>query len=78
MSVLKLPLLVDQYKVGELVLCINFCASIIVLENTLISVWKICDYGNFNHRYNVSFIHFHALLGVGNFTKVFRMCTVHL
>jgi hypothetical protein len=36
MSVLKLPLLVDlQQKVGELVLSITSCLSIIILENTL-------------------------------------------
>jgi len=36
MSVLKVPLLVDlQQKVGELVLSITSCPSIIILENTL-------------------------------------------
>jgi hypothetical protein len=36
MSVLKLPLLVDlQHKVGELVLSITSCPSIISLENNL-------------------------------------------
>jgi hypothetical protein len=35
MSVLKLPLLVDRrHKVGELVLCITSCPSIIILGNT--------------------------------------------
>jgi hypothetical protein len=35
-SVLKLPLLADlQEKVGELVLSISSCPSIIILENTL-------------------------------------------
>jgi hypothetical protein len=29
---------------------------------------------NFNHRYNVSPIHLHALLGVGNFSKMVRDC----
>jgi hypothetical protein len=34
MSVLRLPLLVDRrHKVGELVLCIISCPSIIILEN---------------------------------------------
>jgi hypothetical protein len=38
MSVLKLPLLVDlQQKVGELVLYITSCPSVIISENTLIS-----------------------------------------
>jgi hypothetical protein len=27
-------------------------------------------YGNFNHRYNVSSIHLHALSVMGNFTKL--------
>jgi hypothetical protein len=36
MSVLKLPLLVVlQQKVGELVLSLTSCHSIIILENTL-------------------------------------------
>jgi hypothetical protein len=36
MSVLKLPLLVDlQQKVGELVLSMTSCPTIIVLENAL-------------------------------------------
>jgi hypothetical protein len=36
MSVLKLPLLVDlQQKVGELVLSIISCPTVIILENTL-------------------------------------------
>jgi hypothetical protein len=34
-SVLKLPLLLDQQKVGELILSITSCPSIIILENTL-------------------------------------------
>jgi hypothetical protein len=34
MSVLKLPLLVDlQQEVGELVISITFCLSVIILEN---------------------------------------------
>jgi hypothetical protein len=28
-----------------------------------------CGYGNFNHRYNVSSIHLHALLGVRNLRR---------
>jgi hypothetical protein len=36
MSVLKLPLLVDlQQKIGELVISITSCSSIIILENIL-------------------------------------------
>jgi hypothetical protein len=36
MSLLKLPFLADlQQKVGELVLSITSCTSIIILENTL-------------------------------------------
>jgi hypothetical protein len=34
-SVLKLPLLVDQQKVEELVLCISSYPTIIILENAL-------------------------------------------
>jgi hypothetical protein len=54
MSVLKLPLLVDlQQKVGELVISITSCPSIIILENTLNQfIKKIVD-----HQYNVSRIH---------------------
>jgi hypothetical protein len=38
--VLKLPLLVDfQEKVSELVISINYCPSVVVLENT--SNWCI-------------------------------------
>jgi hypothetical protein len=36
MSVLKLPLLFDlQHKVGELIISITVCPSIIILENIL-------------------------------------------
>jgi hypothetical protein len=67
---LKLPLLVDvQQKVGELVISITSWPSIIILENTYISVQKMCGYGNCDHRYNVSPVHLHALLGMGNFMK---------
>jgi hypothetical protein len=35
-SVLKVPLLVDlQQKVGELVISITYCPSVIILQNTL-------------------------------------------
>jgi hypothetical protein len=34
---------------------------------------KKCVYGIFNHWCNVSPVHLHALLGVGNFTKVVRV-----
>jgi hypothetical protein len=45
----KLPLLVDlQQHVGELLLSISSCPSIIILENILISVYKKCGYGNFD------------------------------
>jgi hypothetical protein len=33
-----------------------------------------CAYDKFNRRYDASSIHLHALLGVGNFTKVVRVC----
>jgi hypothetical protein len=71
MSVLKLPLLVDlQQVVRELVLSITSCHSIIILENALNKCTEKCGYGNFNHWYNVSPIHLHALLCAGNLTKV--------
>jgi hypothetical protein len=73
MSALKLPLLVDlQQKARELVLSIT--SLIIILENSLCVYRKKCDYGKYDHRYNVSSIHLHALLGVRNFTKVVRVC----
>jgi hypothetical protein len=31
--------------------------------------------GNFNHRYNVSPIHLHVLLGVWSCTKVVHVCS---
>jgi hypothetical protein len=66
----KLPLLADlRQKVGELVLPITSSPLIIKLT---------CGYCNFNHRYNVSPIQLHALLGVGNFTKVVRVCADRL
>jgi hypothetical protein len=79
MSVLKLPLLVDlQQKVGELVLSITCCPSIIILGNILNQHIEKCGCVNFNHQYNVSPIHLHAFLGVGNFTKVVRVCASRL
>jgi hypothetical protein len=39
---------------------------------------KESGYGNFNHVCNVSPIHLHTLLGVGNFTKVARVCAGRL
>jgi hypothetical protein len=42
-------------------------------KNSIKSIEKMW-FGNFNHRYNVSPVHLHALLGVGNFAKVVRMC----
>jgi hypothetical protein len=41
-------------------------------------VYRKCGYGNFYHRYNVSPIHLHTLLCVGNFTKVVRVCADRL
>jgi hypothetical protein len=38
-----------------------------------ISVYKKMYYDNFSHGYNVSPIHLHTLLAVGNFTKVVRV-----
>jgi hypothetical protein len=78
-SVQKLPLLVDlQQTVGELVLSITSCPSLIILENTL----NYCIEKNVvmvtNHRYNVSPMHLHALLGVGNYTKVVHVHTNRL
>jgi hypothetical protein len=52
------------------------CPSIIILENTL--NWCIIGYGNLNHQCNVSPIHLHALLDVGNFTNVVRVCANRL
>jgi hypothetical protein len=70
MSLLKLPLLVDfQQKVGELVLSITSCPTIIILQNTLNYCIENRGYGNFDDRYNVSPIHLHAILDVGNFTR---------
>jgi hypothetical protein len=75
MSVLKLPLLVNlQQKAGELVPSVTSYPSIIILENTLNYCIENCGYGNFNHWYNVSPVHLHTLLNVGNFTKVVIMC----
>jgi hypothetical protein len=75
MSVLKLLLLNDlQQKIGELVPSIMPCPSIIILENTLNLCTEKYGYGVFNHQHNVSVSHFLALLGVGNFTKVIRLC----
>jgi hypothetical protein len=39
---------------------------------------KKYGYGNFNHQCNVSPINLHAVLGVGNFTKVVCVCADHL
>jgi hypothetical protein len=50
------------------------------MKNTPIHVYTKTAfvYGNFNHGYNVSPVHLHALLGVGNFTKVVRLCANRL
>jgi hypothetical protein len=75
MSVLKLPLLVDlQQKVGKLVISMTSCPSVIILGNALNKFVEKCNYGSFNGWYNVSPIHVLALLGVGKFTKVVRVC----
>jgi hypothetical protein len=51
MSLLKLPLLVDfQQKVGELVISITCCPTIIILQNTLNYCIEKRRYGNFNDR----------------------------
>jgi hypothetical protein len=43
---------------------------------------KNCGYGNCNHRYNVSHIHLHELLGGGNFGEFYergvRVCADRL
>jgi hypothetical protein len=79
MSVLKLPLLVDlQQKVGKLVLSITSCPIIIILENAVNQCIEEWSYGNFKHCYSVSPVHLHALFGVGNFTKVVRVCADRL
>jgi hypothetical protein len=72
MSVLKLPLLVDlQQKVGELVLSIT-CPTVIILENTLNQYIEKCGYCNSDNRRTIKFFLFN--LGMGNFTKVVRVC----
>jgi hypothetical protein len=57
---------------------INSWPWAIILVIVLISAWKRCGYGNFNRRYNVSPIYLHAILCLGNFTKVFRVCADRL
>jgi hypothetical protein len=54
-------LLVDQQKLGTLLPSITPVPSIIILENALNQCREKCDYGNFNHRYNVSPVHLNAL-----------------
>jgi hypothetical protein len=77
--VLILDLLVDlQQKVGELVLSTTSCVSIIILGNLLNYLREKCGYGNFNHQYNVSPIHMHALLYVQKFTAVVPLCANRL
>jgi hypothetical protein len=79
MSVLKLPVLVDlQHKAGELVLSVTSCLQSLFYKIFQFSVQKRCGYGNFNRRCNVSPIHLRAVLGVGNFTKVIRVCADRL
>jgi hypothetical protein len=79
MFVLKLHLFLDlQEKVGELIISIISYPTIVILENALSECIEKRDYGNFDHRYNVSPIHLHAILGVGNFTKMVSMCADRL
>jgi hypothetical protein len=75
MSVLKLPLLVDlQQKVGKPVLSIIPCPSIIAYFRKYFKlVYKTCGHSKFNHWYNVSHIHSHALSGVGSSKEVVRV-----
>jgi hypothetical protein len=76
MSVLKFPFFVHlQQKVGELFLSVSFCPSIIILENTLNQCIENCGFCNFNQQHNVSSLHLHAFLDVGNFTKVVHACS---
>jgi hypothetical protein len=75
MSVIKLLLLVYiQQKLGALVLSMISCSTIIILENMLNYCIENLCYVKVDPRYNVSRIHLHAILGVGNFTKVVRVC----
>jgi hypothetical protein len=79
MSVPKLPLLVDlQQKLDEFVLSIIACPTVIIIGNALKKCVEKCCYCNFDHRYNVSCGHFPEVLGVGNFTKVLRVCADRL
>jgi hypothetical protein len=57
---------------------ITSCSLIIILENILNQCIEKCAYGNFNHRYNVSPIHLHALFGMRICTKVVRVCADRL
>jgi hypothetical protein len=62
MSVLNLALLVDlQQEVGELVLFITSCATIIILKNALSWRAEKCGYDNFDHRSDVCPVHLNAL-----------------
>jgi hypothetical protein len=75
MCVLKVPFLVDQQKRTRIsFFSVTPCPSRI-LENICLSYCiQKCGYGNCNHGCNVSSISLHALLGVGNFTKVVLVC----
>jgi hypothetical protein len=55
----------------------DFLSFMIMLGNIL-NNRKKCGYGKFNHRYNVSPIHKHAVLGVEDFTKVVSVCAESL
>jgi hypothetical protein len=71
-------LVVLQEEVCELVLSISYRTSIIIFKSilNLCAEKMLCGY--FNHRYNISPIHLHSLLGVENFTKVVHVCAHRL
>jgi hypothetical protein len=76
--VLKLPFLVDlQQEVGELFIS-RIASPLIIILKKRFKLVKTCGYGNFSHRYNVSLIHLYAVLGVGKFTVVVRVCADRL
>jgi hypothetical protein len=76
----KPSLLADlQQKVGELVIAIiSSCTKKNFYKMLQISVYKKCGYCNFDHRYNVSPSHLHAIMSVGNFKKVVHVCADRL
>jgi uncharacterized membrane protein YphA (DoxX/SURF4 family) len=63
MALIKLFLLVDlQQKVGELVLSITSCFTIIILRSTLNYSTEKIDYGNFDHHMIILFTCMHFLV----------------